>query len=113
MAHQVPEAMKHKIIALLQALFPGAKIYLYGSRARQTNHDRSDIDLAIDTGKAENRHAVGEAKEILAATDIPYKIDLVDLNFVQENFRDVILREGVIWNQEYYNPCVVRNVSSP
>ena len=42
---------KEKIIALVYALQPNARIYLYGSRARSTNSPFSDIDLEIDTGE--------------------------------------------------------------
>ncbi len=42
---------KDKIVRVLKALFPGAKIILYGSRARGDAHDNSDIDIAIDAGK--------------------------------------------------------------
>lgn len=90
---------KQKIINLLKALFPQVKIYLYGSRARGTNRPRSDIDLAIDTGQKSPRLDVEEAKSVLEGTFIPYKIDLVDLNGVSEEFRNLILQEGVVWYQ--------------
>ncbi len=98
-AKELDEEIKQKIIRLLCALFPKAKIYLYGSRARKTNRDRSDIDLAIDLGTRLTKSQLGEAKSILEGTYIPYKIDLVDLHGVSEEFRNVILKEGVIWHQ--------------
>jgi predicted nucleotidyltransferase len=42
---------KEIIIRLLDALFPGVKIYLFGSRARGTHRPTSDIDLALDAGR--------------------------------------------------------------
>jgi len=39
---------KNKRISILSVLFPNAKIYLFGSRARGTHEQKSDIDLAID-----------------------------------------------------------------
>lgn len=38
------------IVKLLSVIFPEAKIYLFGSRARGTHKVTSDIDLAIDAG---------------------------------------------------------------
>lgn len=47
----VDEATKQKIIALINALIPDAKVILYGSRARGDFAEWSDIDLALDVGK--------------------------------------------------------------
>lgn len=91
--------IKQKIIGLLLVLFPNAKIYLYGSRARGTHRERSDIDLAIDLGKENSPAHLGEARSVLEATHIPYKIDLVDLNVVSSALREIIAKEGVLWNQ--------------
>jgi predicted nucleotidyltransferase len=93
------EQTKQKIIKLLQVLFPDATIYLYGSRARGTNRDNSDIDLAIDAGKKIDTLQIGEAKSILEGLFIPYTIDLVDMRSVSEKFRSVIEKERVIWHQ--------------
>ncbi len=69
---------KDKIIKLLTVLFPDAKIYLYGSRARGDNSERSDIDIAIDAGKELAPRKIGEAREILIASLVPYAFDVVD-----------------------------------
>ena len=94
----IDDPTKQKIVNLLLVLFPHAKIYLYGSRARGTHHERSDIDLAIDAGACNERLRLGEARAILEATRIPYKIDLVDLNSVSDKLRETILKEGVLWH---------------
>ncbi len=41
---------KDKIIKVIEIFYPNAKIYLFGSRARGTNEEQSDIDIAIDAG---------------------------------------------------------------
>ena len=95
----IKEETKKKILGLLLALFPGAKIYLYGSRARGTHRERSDIDLAIAWNNKENeRLPLGEARSILEATHIPYKIDLVDFNTVSSPLKEIIQQEGKLWN---------------
>ena len=91
------DATKNKIIGLLLVLFPDVKIYLYGSGARGTHRDRSDIDIALDAGENHPKLALGEAKSILEGTYIPYRIDLVDLNFVSEPFRETIKKDIVLW----------------
>jgi len=92
------EEYKHKIIGILKILFPSAKFYLYGSRARGDFNDRSDIDLAVDNGTGKERLRLGEAKAVLEGLRIPYKIDLVDLHHLPDSMRQIILKEGVLWN---------------
>jgi predicted nucleotidyltransferase len=89
---------RQKIIGLLKVLFPTAKIILYGSRARGDFHDRSDIDLALDDGPHKARLELGEARTVLEGLHIPYRIDLVDLNHVNEHMQNIIRKEGVLWN---------------
>jgi uncharacterized protein len=88
---------KELMIRLLEALFPGVKIYLFGSRARGTNRPTSDIDLAIDAGRAVSYLEVARARNVLDALYVAEKIDVVDFHSVPQQLRDVILKEGVIW----------------
>ena len=90
---------KEKIVALLSALFPEAKIYLYGSRARDKEMRASDIDIAIDEGKPIDFGRIGEAKDVLGALYIPYAIDLVDIHRVPQEMRNIIYKEGVVWKR--------------
>ena len=88
---------KLKIIRILNALFPGVKIYLYGSRARGTHREWSDIDLALDMGQAIERWQMGEARRIFTESSIMYKIELVDLNAISSEFKGTIEKDFVVW----------------
>lgn len=94
----IDKEVKYKIIGVLRVLFPEAKIYLYGSRARGDFKDVSDIDLAIDNGIGKPRLKLGEARSLLYGLRAPYKIDLVDLNYVPEKMHQIILKEGILWS---------------
>ena len=91
------EETKNKIVALLSALFPTSKIYLYGSRARGDNTQTSDYDIAIDSGKEISRFKIAEAKSILEATNIPCTVDVVDFHSIPEEMKHNIEREKVVW----------------
>ena len=93
----VDEKSKAKIIALIHALVPNAKIYLFGSRAQGTNSEMSDIDLALDAGERLPKLTVGELRDIMVATNIPYKVDIVDLHHVSDTMRKAILKDKVLW----------------
>jgi len=88
---------KNKIISLILALQPNAKIYLYGSRARNEERLGSDIDIALDAKEKIPLAQLGEIRDILQASNIPYKFDVVDLNAISNALRTVILKEGVLW----------------
>jgi len=88
---------KEKIIAILTILFPKAKIYLFGSRARETHHERSDIDIAIDEGKEIRSMRIGEAKGMFEASTIPYRVDILDFHCTSDKMRSHILKEGILW----------------
>jgi len=88
---------KLKIIGILSALFPDAKIILFGSRARGTEREFSDVDLALDAGKPLSRHAIQEAVAMFSQSNIPYKIEIVDVHEVSEEMKDAIKKEGIVW----------------
>lgn len=97
--HGVEEEHKKKIIGVLTVLFPDAIIYLFGSRARGTQREYSDIDLAIDGGAPINPGAIGEAKAMLSESNIPYVIEVVDFNEISETMKNAILTEGIVWKK--------------
>ncbi|MCB9492722.1 MAG: nucleotidyltransferase domain-containing protein [Epsilonproteobacteria bacterium] len=95
----VQQKYKDKIIRVLSALFPDAKIYLYGSRAKGTHREWSDIDLALDAGKKLERVDVGEARDMFQESNIPYKISVVDFNGVSQDFKQEIGETKVVWKK--------------
>lgn len=93
----ISKETKDKIIAIISALVPEAKIYLFGSRARKTHSRSSDIDIALDAGKALSRAAVDELTSIFSATNIMERIDVVDIHQISQEMRDSITQEGIVW----------------
>lgn len=91
------EETKLKIISLLTVLFPDAKIYLYGSRARGDHQESSDIDLAIDSHTKLSFTKLGEARSILEASQIPHRVDIVDYNSASERLRPLIDQDKIVW----------------
>ncbi len=85
------------IIRLLDALFPGVKIYLFGSRARGTNRPSSDYDLALDAGRQLTFQEIARARNVMETLNIPEKIDIVDMHSIPEDLKNIILKERIIW----------------
>jgi predicted nucleotidyltransferase len=97
MKNNVDPAIKQKIIKIIELLAPEAKIYLFGSRARGTHAEWSDIDIALDAGKELPRTAVDEIASVLAATNILYKVEVVDFHKMAEAMQAAIKNEGIVW----------------
>ena len=92
--------VKTKIINLCKAMIPDAAISIYGSRARGDYSERSDIDLVLDAQKPIDYFVIAELKDVLSATNIPQRFDIVDLNSIQdENFKKNIKKEMVLWQK--------------
>lgn len=93
----IDDATKNKIIAIITALIPQARIYLFGSRARGTASKWSDIDLALDAQERLDYRDVNEINDLMGAMRTPYKVEVVDLYGVSDTMRNEILRDRVIW----------------
>lgn len=93
----INERAKGKIISIINALMPDARIYLFGSRARGSGGQWSDIDLALDMGERLDYRDLGEVKDLMEALRIPYKVDVVDVHAVSDKMREEIFRDKVEW----------------
>ena len=94
---EIDSEAKNKLVGILSVLFPDAKIYLFGSRARGTATEFSDIDIALDEGKTIDRLRIGEAVAMLNESNIPYKIEIVDMHELPEAMVQQIKKDGILW----------------
>lgn len=97
MSDGISSEEKRKIIAVITALIPEAKIYLFGSRARGYYNNGSDVDLALDTGQRIQKIRLGEVRDLLNNLSVGYFFDVVDFNKANPEFREEIERGKVIW----------------
>lgn len=77
---KIPNKVKEQIIKVIEIFYPDAKIYLFGSRARGTHNERSDIDIAIDAGRILTMSERGQLNNMIDALNIVQEIDIVDFN---------------------------------
>ena len=89
----------------------GFEVWVFGSRANWTTKDSSDLDLAVE-GAASLDHGVMVGLEIaFEESDLPYTVDVVDLNTVSLTFRQIVEGQkvplppsaGDILNKRYDN----------
>lgn len=100
-APQIDLQPKHWLIIrdILLDHIPDREVIAFGSRAKWTARTYSDLDLAILGDEPLSLGASARLKESLVESDLPFKVDLVDWARVSDQFRSVILRDGVSLSQ--------------
>ncbi len=95
------ENHKEILLDILNRLVPaGLEVWAFGSRARWTARETSDLDLVLRSpAQLETRLEAGlldDLKEAFEESDLPFMVDLLDWATVSEKFRKVIEREYVV-----------------
>lgn len=74
------------------------KVLIFGSRAKGTYHNGSDIDFAVWTEDHENFFRVSSELDELPT---PYKFDVVDYkNLIHDGMKNSIDKDGVLFYQK-------------
>jgi len=92
------EQDKQKLIEIITKHLPLAQVYLFGSRARNDNSLRSDIDIAIDNKSKIDNLMLSNIREEIEESTIPFTVDIVDLNNISEDLKTQILKDKIKWN---------------
>jgi predicted nucleotidyltransferase len=65
----------------------GARALVFGSRAHGGARQYSDLDLALEWDRPLGLDLMSQIAEALSESDLPYKVDIVDLALVDPAFR--------------------------
>ncbi|MCP2041710.1 putative nucleotidyltransferase [Neisseria sp. HSC-16F19] len=91
-----PEAL-HIVRQILQQHIPQYEVRAFGSRVKGSAKPYSDLDLAVmttDRPLSLQEHA--DLTEAFSASDLPWKVDLVDWQLLDEAFRQVIAERYIV-----------------
>ena len=99
MNYQDIEPYRKDLIKIIFHHFPSCQIYLFGSRATQTNNPHSDIDLAIDCGHVIPLHDLSALIEAIDGLNIPFYVDIVDVRNTSPVMVEQINKCGILWKQ--------------
>lgn len=72
------------------------KIWVFGSRAKGKTRRASDLDLAIDTGRKLTKKETSALFHAFDESDLPYKVDVLDLNNINESLKKLIDAEKIL-----------------
>ncbi|MDR1453067.1 MAG: nucleotidyltransferase domain-containing protein [Candidatus Margulisbacteria bacterium] len=86
------EDVREMVSGILRNHFTnGEKVYAFGSRARGTARKYSDLDLAVDSGdQSFDFSARCALKFDFEESDIPFRVDIIDLRSVTPEFKALI-----------------------
>ena len=84
-----------EVKALLSKYFGAdSKIWVFGSRATGKARRSSDLDLAVDmTGQKISFNTMADLRYDLEMSDLPIKVDVVDVNDCSAEFLKIIERD--------------------
>ncbi len=99
MTEQINPKYKKEVIHAVEYHFPQAKIILFGSRARGTAKEGSDINIAIDAGSAIHPREIVRIHATMENLTIPLFVNVVDLNSIDQNFKELIFKTAIIWKE--------------
>jgi len=96
----VYESSLESLKNIVKDVFKGedVTVILFGSRARGDYFETSDVDVGILPRGEVNKSKIALLRERIENSNIPYKVDVVDLSLASKEFADKVLKEGLlIW----------------
>lgn len=94
--HIKPEHLRIVSSILEKNLTRPSVVWVFGSRARGNTKTYSDLDLAIDLdGKQISMAIMAALSADFEESDLPYKVDIVDWNSIDNSFKAAIEREVI------------------
>ena len=83
---------------LNNALPNNARVFVFGSRAKNTTKRSSDLDIAIDLGRSLTRSEALELADQFEESDLSYRVDIVDLCSVTDVFKSIVTNQMIPLN---------------
>ncbi len=83
----ITETQKEIVLEILTRHFPKQKYFIFGSRATGENlKPFSDLDIAVQSEVQLNDSKLAMALEDFSSSDLPFKVDLINLDSISQEF---------------------------
>ena len=86
----VSEEEKKEILRVIKTFAPDYDVLVFGSRYKWDSKDHSDIDLVFAGDSKMPPIQIFKLREAYDATNLPYRVDILDYNAISESFRKII-----------------------
>lgn len=84
---------------IFRAYCPKAEIWAYGSRLDGDSHDGSDLDLVVANFNDSQKN-ISKLKQIIIDSDIPFLVDIFELNKLPLTFQNEIRKKYIVFYKE-------------
>ncbi|MEO5338995.1 MAG: nucleotidyltransferase domain-containing protein [Magnetococcus sp. MYC-9] len=81
---------------ILHKYVPDREVWAFGSRARWTAKQYSDLDLAVLGDEPLDLDIQAGMEEDFSESDLPFKVDVVDWATTAETFREIVEKDRVV-----------------
>ena len=81
---------------ILRKHVPQYEVWAFGSRAKWTAKEYSDLDLAVITDQPLSLSVSAALADDFSESDLPWKVDVVDWATTGESFRKIIEHDKVV-----------------
>jgi type I restriction enzyme, S subunit len=86
------------VLEILQRYVPEREVWAFGSRAKWTAREYSDLDLAIIGVEPLELTTMANLSDAFQVSELPFKVDIVDWATTSPKFRKVIESNKAIIN---------------
>jgi predicted nucleotidyltransferase len=85
---------------LRQFLTPQITVWVFGSRAKHNAKPYSDLDLALESSDNTkiDINLIIKLETAFEESDLPWKVDIIDMNDISETFRDIVIKNRCLLN---------------
>lgn len=90
-----PDHMKTVCRILQKHLQSNVNVWVFGSRAKWTTHDGSDLDLAVEGDQSIDHDTMANLSIEFDDSDLPYAVDVIDLKTVSSKFKKIINEQKI------------------
>ncbi|MDE0314511.1 MAG: restriction endonuclease subunit S [Candidatus Poribacteria bacterium] len=78
---------------------PGCEVRAFGSRAKWTAEDYSDLDLVVIDNQTSNLGQIRQLTEAFEESNLPIRVDVLDWHTISEEFKKIIIEKYVVIQQ--------------
>lgn len=72
---------------------PKVRVFIFGSAARDDRFH--DLDIGIEG--LSDKISLGQLRDRLEDSTLPYSVDLIDFDRVDEDFKQSVMKDKVLW----------------
>jgi type I restriction enzyme S subunit len=86
----ITEEQRRIVKSILTRVVPDADYLAFGSRLGHRHHRYSDLDIAVKAPGEITLEQLSALEEAFAESDLPFRVDIVDLHRAAPEFRQLV-----------------------